>query len=281
MRVRIGQLSRKTLLGLLPLTFLLLLLPARLQNSIRFGLGAPLVPVQRLLERVLRSASHSFGYTLFRKGGTSSRHDLDMEVVRLRSLVLKLESELLATKRTIRAVGRDRRNVRYPTIIAQVIGGDPTSWRKSWLLDRGSADGVREGMPAVWGGLAVGRICAAGRFQSSLLLLSDPDSRVAVKSARSGAHGILAGTGGGVCRLKYLSYRQDLKKGDLIVTSGLDGVFPPEYIVGKCIRVSADTGGPFLRAEVGFAFSPGRLEGVTVIGIEPIGAISEDVSDEK
>ena len=269
MRVRLGQLSGRALLCLLPLTFVLLLLPVRLQNSLRFTLSRPLVPIQRLLGRSLRAASRSLGYGLIRTGRRPGSRDLSSTVANLQSQVLKLRAELAAAERKLRALGRTREKAPYPTIYAEVIGADPTSWRKTWLLGRGRLDEVREDMPAVWGGAAVGRISAVGRLQSRLMLLSDPRCRVAVKSARSGAQGILEGTGGPFCRLKYLSYRQDLREGDLIVTSGADGIFPPEYVVGECVRVSADTGEPFQRAEVRLLFSPARLEGVVIIETGP------------
>ena len=58
-----------------------------------------------------------------------------------------------------------------------------------------------------------------------------------------------------------------------------DGIFPPEFVVGRCVRVAAETGEPFQKAEVLLLFSPGRLESVTVIDAGPLRAEEESLPD--
>ncbi|MEK7476202.1 MAG: rod shape-determining protein MreC [Candidatus Coatesbacteria bacterium] len=149
-----------------------------------------------------------------------------------------------------------------PTITARVIGGDPSSFFSSLVLDVGAEDGVREGQAVVAPAGAVGRILSVGPASSVALWLCDPRSRVTAYVQRGRVKGVLAGTGTG-CVVRYLAAGDDVKVGDRVLTAGGDSAFPKGILIGVVKEVRRD--GILLAAELVPAVSVRRLEEVLVL----------------
>lgn len=118
-------------------------------------------------------------------------------------------------------------------IAARVVGVDPSTFFSTLLLDRGSEDGVRENMPVISVRGVVGRIFQVQPNRARVLLISDISSRVDVVVQRSRARAIVAGSLESELFLRFLPRRQNLEVGDQLVTSGMDGIFPPGQQVGR------------------------------------------------
>jgi len=118
-------------------------------------------------------------------------------------------------------------------ILANVVSFDPLSGSSVVLIDMGTNDGVREGMPVVRSGnVLVGKVVQTYAGFSRVGLISDPNTKVSVKTAGSDTSGVLSGSVGNLLLFDLIDKNASLNKGDLVVTSGLDGTYPKDLIVG-------------------------------------------------
>jgi len=115
---------------------------------------------------------------------------------------------------------------------AEVIGKDPSPWFKTVLIDKGENDGVETGMAVVVPKGIAGQVTDVSANYSKVLLIIDHNSAVDALVQNDRARGIIQGDAAGQCLFKYVLRKHDIKIGDIVVSSGLDGVFPKGLAVG-------------------------------------------------
>jgi rod shape-determining protein MreC len=174
-----------------------------------------------------------------------------------------LEAE--ATNQRLQQLLEFRSRLPSGSVTASVIADSASSWFKSCLLDKGSADGVRKGMAVVTPLGVVGQVVAVTGRTAKVLLLTDANSGVDVLVQRTRARGIVSGSLDNGTTLKYVKRSEDIQEGDRLVTSGLDGIFPKGIIVGTVIKVRKQTLGLFQYIEVMPAVSLTRTEEVLIV----------------
>ena len=149
---------------------------------------------------------------------------------------------------------------------ANVIAGDTSPFVRYITINVGERDGIEIGMPVVGGGLAlVGRVSKVNYSTSQVQLLTDPASFINVRLVESRASGTVAGTSEGVLLLQNVLQTEELKPGDLIVTSGLGGTLPQALPVGVVERVISQDLETSQQAIVRPGVDFDRLEAVLVI----------------
>lgn len=158
-----------------------------------------------------------------------------------------------------------RSNQNYTSIVANVIGRDPSNWNASLIIDKGHNEGVEVGQPVVSPLGVVGRIFEVGHNTSKVILLSDPTFAVAAVVQRSRENGLLTGTLQGDLRLQYLTDNADVKVGDTIVTSRLSTAFPEGILIGQITDVQASVNDHTVECLVDPAVDLSELEEVIVI----------------
>lgn len=121
--------------------------------------------------------------------------------------------------------------------LARVIGVDPSNLARFIIIDQGSADGVKTGMPVLTPKGLVGRITDTGTHWAKVLLILDPSSSVNAVVQSTRATGVVQGDVNGNLLIKYVPQGEAIKTGDLILTSGLGGNFPKRLVVGQVIEV--------------------------------------------
>lgn len=144
------------------------------------------------------------------------------------------------------------------TVATRVVANDPRAEFKSVMIDKGKSDGIELYMPVVGSKGLVGRIGRVTNGSAQVLLLNDPNSAVDAMVQRSRARGLLIGasartklkTGHFLTRLEYLRRVSDIRDDDVVVTSGLDGVFPPGLPVGTVHHITKSQDGIFKESEV-------------------------------
>ena len=156
-----------------------------------------------------------------------------------------------------------------PYVTAHVIGRDASSWFKSAWIDKGSPGGITRDMPAATKDGVVGRVTKVSGWTSRITLITDPESAVSCITQRTREPGILVGEGGGLCRFQYVGKSADVKVGDLLITSGLDRVFPEGMPVGRVVSVSKAGQGYFQDIEACPTADMKRFEAVAILMYKP------------
>lgn len=187
---------------------------------------------------------------------------LRAEIERLRTW-REAAQQLERENAQLRALSNLRLAPRIGHVAGEVIADSASPFAQSALLNIGASDGVIDGAAAVDGEGLVGRVVGVGERAARVLLLTDFNSRVPVKVLPSGRRAILTGENTDTPRLAFLEAAAGVAPGDLIVTSGDGGVFPPDLTVGR-VAVVSEQGA---RAQVAADYE--RLEFVRVLLYRP------------
>ena len=150
-------------------------------------------------------------------------------------------------------------------IAATVIGNDATGLSQTLMLSEGDRQGLRRDMAVISTDGVVGKLIAVSHDAARVLLISDHNSALDAFDQRSRARGIIAGVVEDGLTMKYVERSEDIKPGDMIVTSGMDGIFPRGLLVGTVARVSREGPGLFLNIEVKAAVDFRELEQVMIL----------------
>jgi rod shape-determining protein MreC len=162
--------------------------------------------------------------------------ELRREIQRLRGW-RDAAQELERENAQLRALNNVRLSPRIGFATGEVFADAGGPFARSVLVNIGGEDGVTDGAAAVDGAGLAGRVVGVGDRVSRLLLLTDFDSRVPVKVTPSGQRGVLTGDATAAPRLMFLADDSTVSVGDPVVTSGDDGVFPPDLPVGVVAAV--------------------------------------------
>jgi rod shape-determining protein MreC len=148
---------------------------------------------------------------------------------------------------------------------AEVIGKDPSPWFKTVLIDKGKKDGVERGMAVVVPKGIAGQITDVSSHYSKVLLIIDHNSAVDALVQNDRARGIIKGDAEGQCLFKYVLRKHNIATGDIVVSSGLDGVFPKGLAVGQVSGVFKPKSGIFQEVTVTPYVDFEKLEEVLVV----------------
>ncbi|MBN4065220.1 rod shape-determining protein MreC [Desulfocapsa sp. AH-315-G09] len=153
-----------------------------------------------------------------------------------------------------------KKRVSFPSLMARVVGKDPSFWFQTLIVDRGENDGVVTGMVARNSRGVVGQVLQVSDNYSKILLANAPSSAIDAIVQKSRVRGILKGAGEQGYILQYVLKNGDVEEGDVVVTAGIGGVFPPGITLGTVSRVYSKRRGMFLEIEVKPAVDFARLE---------------------
>jgi rod shape-determining protein MreC len=165
----------------------------------------------------------------------------------------------------------------FPTIAAEVIGGNPNPGMRTITIDRGSADGVQTDMAVVAPAGVVGRIVGVpARHAARVQLLIDRNAAAGAFTERTRAGGMIVGTDlQPPLRMDLVSNLDDVKDGDPVVASGVDGIYPKGFLIGKVER-SERGSGLYRSVTVRPAVDFSSLEEVLVVLIPPRPAVRDE-----
>jgi rod shape-determining protein MreC len=161
----------------------------------------------------------------------------------------KYREAFLENKRLRELLSLKEKEPRYVTA-ARVIARGIDQWSNTLVLDKGLSDGVTKDMIAITQRGLVGKISSVSDSYSTLLLLTDINFSSAARLQESRIEGILSGTGFRKCLLKYITYEEKAEKGNTVITSGLDSLFPKGIPIGYISKVNKKSTGLFQDIEV-------------------------------
>ncbi|WP_426731883.1 rod shape-determining protein MreC [Myxococcus faecalis] len=233
-------------------------------------------PIDRAVIAITSPVQQALTATI--EGSVSAvRHYLDLRGVRQENDALRLEN--LQLRASVQALGESRtENERLrkllgyaevapgPEIPARVVGVNPVAKLLSVRISGGEKDGVFRGMSVVTPDGIVGQVIRATSSYSDVALVTDTQSRVAVLVQRSRARGTASGAGSGPLKLENMLRTEDVDNGDLIITSGTDGIYPPGLVVGRVTNLEKKEHGMFQGADIVPAVDTSKLEEVLVVG---------------
>ncbi len=173
--------------------------------------------------------------------------------------------EMLATHQRLRELLQFKEHTNWPMMAAQVIGRDPTGLFKSVIIDKGARSGIRMDMPVLSAEGVAGRVVSVSPNYSKVLLIIDQNSAVDCLNQTTRDQGVLRGASTEICELDYVLNTSRMGQGDIIITSGLCGVFPKGLPVGRVTRVSDRPGALFKDVQVHTMVDFNRLEEVLVV----------------
>ena len=153
----------------------------------------------------------------------------------------------------------------FPTVVARVVGRNRLSVFRTVLIDKGTADGIAPGLPVITAEGVAGKVIETSWNVSKVLLLVDYNSNIDALIQRNRCRGVLRGCGRSGCELKYVQRSEDVRAGDVVISSGLAGVFSKGLVLGKVVAVDKKEAGLFQKIGVCPALDITRLEDVLVI----------------
>lgn len=265
-------------MGLLPrlaiyaaLSLALMGLDARFDTLalLRTGTAAVVHPVQAWLARPFQFLAEAGGF--FTVHGELLRHNIaqEAEIRRLASASLTqgaLEAENLRLRALLGLPPRP--GIRG--LAVEVVRAQPDPFSRKLILNKGLAHGVQIGRPVVDPEGLVGQITRVFPHSSELTLITDREQSVPLQSLRTGLRLVASGRGSdNLLEVGFLDAHADLKAGDTLVTSGLDGIYPPGLPVARVTQLEPPRNTPFARAVCVPLAHPGEHRHLVILQAAP------------
>ena len=248
-------------------------------DTVRKAIGATVYPL-----RVIVDAPVSTWRWL--RDTTQSRNDLQLENSRMRTERLLTQarlqrySALEAENARLRAMLEARERVREQVRVAEIMSVSANPFRHVIVVDKGTSDGAYDGQAIVDAEGVVGQVIEAGVASSQCLLISDPGHDLPVEVNRNGLRTIARGTGDfNRLDLPFMPNNADIEPGDLLVTSGLGGVFPAGYPVAVVESVTRLPQEPFASVTATPSAALNQVREIMLIWSEPPVAESTPVAE--
>jgi rod shape-determining protein MreC len=166
-----------------------------------------------------------------------SNTELEAEVARLQTQVIDLQQQVTETNILSALVDFARANPEYSYKAASVIGRDPSPFLRYVIINVGSNEGILPGMPVVTDKGLVGRVDAVIAEAARVQLVTDAASAVDVRLQASNTEAMLEGSVTGELSLNMISQDAVIQAGDVVLTSGLGGTYPPNLLVGQVVSI--------------------------------------------
>jgi len=209
-------------------------------DTARYGLQATIYPLQL----AVNSPSAAWRWM---KESFAAREALQKEVDGLRAqlreqqLMTMRQAALESENATLRGLSSALPEVIEKRLVGEVVSLETSALRQRLLINRGGTSGVYKAQPVITGDGVLGQVYRIGPFSAEVILITDSEHGLPVQVLRSGVRTIAYGTGRSTALdLPYVPQNYDVKVGDTLVTSGLDGVFPYGLPVARVTRVERD-----------------------------------------
>lgn len=205
--------------------------------ALRQGVGTMLYPLQRglLVPRDLIALGGEYFATLDRLRAENA----DLRRIEIANARALLQAEQVAAENErLRELLGARERLAIPSVIAEVLYDTRDPYTRRLVLDKGLQHGLLAGQPVIDANGVVGQITRVLPLSSEVTLLTDRRATLPVELPRTGQRAIaFGGASDGLLELRFLASSSDVKPGDTLVTSGLDGVYPPGLPVGQVARL--------------------------------------------
>lgn len=223
-------------------------------------------PMQKAATFVIKSVHGVFQQYVFLVRLQRENELLKRRIAELQEETHQMKEMELANER-LRKLLQFREKMPTSVIGAEVIGRDPSSWFKSVTVNKGDRDGINKGMAVISSEGVVGQILKTAPHYATVLLITDYNSAIDTLVQRTRAKAIVEGKEENRCELKYLLRTEEVAVGDVVITSGLGGIFPKGLVVGEIMAVDKKSHGVFQYAELAPSVDLTKLEEVFIISV--------------
>ena len=242
-----GQPLGATFLALAIVSIALMVTDQRYDHleRVRGWLSAAAYPVQVAVDLPFRIWSRLTGSFADRSRLRSENLELNARL-RLANLQLQRFAALEDENRRLRDMRENSAGVAERVLVASIMNVDLDPFRHRVLLDKGAADGVFKGQAVLDAEGIFGQVSQVHARTAEVILISDAEHAIPVQSNRSGLRSIAVGTGDSDrLSLPFITVEADLKAGDLLISTGMGGVFPSGYPIAEVTRVERDAAATF------------------------------------
>ncbi len=157
---------------------------------------------------------------------------------------------LQAENEHLRSLLQVQQKADYPMQLAEIVYVERDISKRKLLLDKGAQAKVLAGQVVMDDSGIVGQVTRVYPWLSEVTLITDKDHAVPIQVLRNGLRAVVFGSGEiGQLALRYLPISSDIQEGDVLVTSGIDGTYPPGLPVARVIRIERDPAYPFARIQ--------------------------------
>jgi rod shape-determining protein MreC len=221
-------------------------------------------PFQKIIVGTTRFLCGIWEHYFFLVSVVEDNEILHEQLRRARALNHQNQETLLANQR-LRRLLLLQKEIPQPMIAAQVVGKDPSPWFQSIVVDKGRSHGVEKGQPVINPEGVVGLVIDATRHFAKVMLITDPNSSLDAVIQTNRARGIVKGGTSGHCVLNYILRKHHVVEGQVVVSSGMDGVFPKGLPIGAVTNIIKEEAGMFQDVTVDPYVDFERLEEVMIV----------------
>ncbi len=248
----------------------LLMVDSRLHAlvQVRQAIGFVLYPFQKVASvprDVVDNVSEYFTSVSSLKEEIDVLRSRELENAQALQQSVQLESENAHLRKLLKLNER----VRVKSVPAEILYDARTSYERKVVLNRGTKDDVVAGQPVIDENGVVGQVTRVFISTSEVTLLTDKDQAIPVQSVRTGIRSIAYGRGSGYLELRFMEANADIQPGDVLVTSGIDGLYPAGLAVGEVLDSSDKTSGTLCLPLAGLNRNRQVLVLLTDTNIEP------------
>jgi rod shape-determining protein MreC len=191
--------------------------------------------------------------------------ELEAENSRLQVQIVELQQQVTEAQVLSTLVDYERKHVENQYTAATVIARDVSPFMHYVIIDRGSDDGLRKGMPVITQQGLVGSIAAVTAGAARVQLINDTGSSINVLLQQSGEEAVLNGQITGEIELNMIRQNASIQPGDLVMTSGLGGNYPANIVIGQVVTIRNEASALFQTASVQPAVDFSQLDIVLII----------------
>lgn len=247
---RPSALARLAVVGIVSVALMTADHRGRHLDTVRGVLATLVYPLQYAVDLPIQAGTFLAETITTRSELLGQNERLRRESLRIQSKLEKF-AELEAENQRLRKLLDSSTKVSERVLIAELLSVDMAPFSRKIVLNKGTRDGVYSGQSLIDSNGIMGQVVHAGPFSSNALLITDPSHALPVQAHRTGLRAVAVGTGPlNLLELLHIPNNADIRVGDLLVTSGLGGRFPPGYPVGHVISVERDRGRPFSNVRV-------------------------------
>jgi rod shape-determining protein MreC len=212
----------------------------------RLAVATAAWPLQRVTGIPIDAAGDVGGYLSRQRSLLGENEELRRRQLGTANLLLR-QDHLEQENKRLRALLEMRERQPVEGRIAEILYAARDPFSRRVIIDKGGQHGIAAGQAVVDDIGVIGQVTRVFPLTSEVLLLTDKEQAIPVSVQRNGLRAVLAGAGAGMMELRFLAANAEVQVGDILVTSGLDGVYLPGLPVAKVVKIDRDSSYSFAR----------------------------------